>query len=117
MTTTASNQTQLPPDATLDYEEEDEYNLPNDDREEWDQKVLQIEAVIRRLSLTELNSVFDFAYSLLKQHPNMGVTMAEALSEEVFARSWNSPEDDAAWGSLTEVMSYTSLFLTPTSAT
>jgi hypothetical protein len=116
MTTTAPNQTQLPPDADLDYEEDDE-PTSTDDRDEWDQKVLQIEAVIRRLSLAELNSVFDFAYSLLKQHPNMGITMAEALSEEVFARSWNSPEDDAAWGSLTEGMSFTSLFLTRTSAT
>ncbi len=116
MTATVPKQTQLPPNATLEYEEDNE-PTSTDDRDEWDQKVLQIEAVIRRLSLAELNTVFEFAYSLLEQHPNRGITMAEAVSEEVFARSWNSPEDDAAWGSLIEEMWLTFLFLTRTSAT
>lgn len=100
MTATVPNQTQLPPEANLEYDDWDDEPATDYDREEWDQKVLQIEAVIRRLSLAELNNVFDFAYNLLKQHPNRGITMAEAVSEEVFGRDWNSPEDDAAWVSL-----------------
>lgn len=116
MTTTASNQTQLPPDATLDYEEEDEQEWPDYDRDEWDRKVLQIEALIRRLPPDQLNSVADYVVSLVKQLPNMGVPATMLLSEEVLARSWNSPEDDAAWGSLTEATSSTSLFHSATLA-
>ncbi len=103
MTATVSNPTQLPPDATLDYEEDDEQEWPNEDRDEWDRKVFQIEAVIRVLPLAQLNSVFDFAHFLAKQQPNMGASMAEIVSEEVFGGDWNSPEDDEAWGSLTGV--------------
>ncbi len=89
---------------TIEYADWDEEAISDDDREEWDQKVLQIEALIRRLPLDQLNSVADYVVSLVKQLPNMGVPMSMLLSEEVLARSWDSPEDDAAWGSLAELL-------------
>jgi hypothetical protein len=116
MTATVPNKTQLPPDADLEYEDWDEETTSNENREEWDQKVLQIEALIRRLSLAELNTIAEAVINLVKQKPNMGIPATMLLSEEVLARDWNSPEDDAAWGSLTGATLLTSLFHSATLA-
>lgn len=64
--------------------------------------MLQIEALIRRLPLSDLNKVADYVIGLVKQWPNMGIPLSMLISEEVLARDWNSPEDDEAWGSLAD---------------
>ncbi len=115
MTATVPSQAQLPSNADFDYEEADEPNF-TDDPDQWDQKVLQIEALIRRLSLAELNTIADHVISLVKQKPHMGIPLTMIMTEEVLAHDWNSPEDDAAWGSLTGVISFTYLFLSATLA-
>jgi len=43
--------------------------------------------------------VYDFAMRL-KQHARDESFNGVELSESVFARDWNSPEEDAAWSNL-----------------
>ncbi|PYJ11143.1 MAG: DUF2281 domain-containing protein [Verrucomicrobia bacterium] len=43
--------------------------------------------------------VYDFAMRL-KQHARDESFNGAELSESVFARDWNSPEEDAAWSNL-----------------
>ena len=61
--------------------------------------IATIEERLHELSPQELSTVYDFvSYLAERRQPSALDTMLG--SEEVLARDWNRPEEDAAWADL-----------------